>query len=437
MLNQDTNKPIRITREILKANIDHPQPDAQAREDRVPSGLRDLDHVIGGFQKGNLSIIAGSHAMGKTTLALNIAAHAALEKKKTVVLFSPSESREQIVQKLLCAQARISSHVLRKGSPHPEDTAKLEAATARLSAASIYLDAECLSPFPKIRAACRRLKKTSGLDMAILDDAHLLPGLIVKDRRKALIALSRALKDIAVELDIPVLAISHLSGAVDKRRGGEPKLSDLPMDAALAERASLVLLLHREEMYSQETEMESEPEQGRVEIIVARNRGGVYGAVPAFLSAHYGVFLDYTGRGLREAEGNPETLKSIEQFAREEALRLGHSSVRTEHLLLGLIRENGPAVRALEARGVNVAELALETERSIPDEDGRAAIARRIPLDARVRDVMVDALMVGVERTGRPELNSGDVLVALMSEGKSAVTTGVDEASMHKSNYGF
>ncbi len=258
----------------------------------VPTGFKDFDSITSGFQKTDLIILAGRPAMGKTALALSMLANAAIDYKKTIAFFSLEMGREQLVQRILCRQAQVNMHLLRTGRLPQRDFPKLSIAVGPISEAKVYIDDHPSLNILELRAKCRRLKAQQGLDMVMVDYLQLMQGAGRQENRQQEISqISRGLKGLAKELEIPVLALSQLSRAVEQRGGeGEPKLSDLRESGAIEQDADLVMFVYRDEIYNKEAE------KGKAKIILAKQRNGPTGEVPLTFVSDYASFMNYSGR---------------------------------------------------------------------------------------------------------------------------------------------
>jgi replicative DNA helicase len=239
----------------------------------VPTGFVDLDERTSGLQKGDLIIVAARPAMGKTSLCLNIAQHAALKAGETVGLFSLEMSKEQLVLRMLCADARVDAHRLRTGKLSEKDWTRLAKAYADLSQARIFIDDSATITPLEIRAKCRRLKAEHGLGLVIIDYLQLVqgPGRI-ENRQQEIAAISRSFKGLAKELRVPVIALSQLSRAPEARTEKRPQLSDLRESGAIEQDADIVMFIYREEEYKP-----SEENRGIAEVIIGKQRNGPTG----------------------------------------------------------------------------------------------------------------------------------------------------------------
>jgi replicative DNA helicase len=243
----------------------------------VPTGFRDLDTLTGGWQKSDLIIIAGRPSSGKTAFALSLAANAALHRSKptTVGIFSLEMSTRQLVMRLLCAEARVDAHAVRTGRLPEDDWKRLSLGAGRLAKANLFIDDTAGLGILELRAKARRLKAEHNVGMIIIDYLQLMQGpRNAENREKEISAISRSLKGLAKELDIPVIALSQLSRAVEGRTDKRPILSDLRESGAIEQDADLVAFVHRPEMYTDPKSDKMEEVQGRAEIIVGKQRNG-------------------------------------------------------------------------------------------------------------------------------------------------------------------
>jgi replicative DNA helicase len=253
----------------------------------VPSGFEKLDEMTSGFQKSDLVIIAARPSMGKTSLVLNMALHCGIEAKKTVGIFSLEMAKEQLFMRMLTSEARVDAHRFRGGFLGEQDYARLVDAFARLHDARVFIDDSPSVGILEMRAKARRLKLEHGLDMLVIDYLQLMQGRgRFENRQQELASISRSLKILAKELDVPILALSQLSRAPEARGDHRPQLSDLRESGALEQDADVVLFIFREEMYAQDGERRPEVE-GIAEIIVGKQRNGPTGVARlAFLKQY-------------------------------------------------------------------------------------------------------------------------------------------------------
>jgi replicative DNA helicase len=250
----------------------------------VPTGFSNLDHKTSGLQKSDLIIIAARPGMGKTALALNIARHAAVEANVAVLIFSLEMSRDQLTMRMLSSEARLDSARLRRGFVSQEDWMRLTEAAGTLSAAPIYIDDAANIGAMEIRAKARRSKIDKDIGLVIIDYLQLMQVHRTMERRDLEIAeISRSLKALAKEIEIPVVALSQLNRMLEQRSDKRPQLSDLRESGALEQDADVVAFIYRDELYNRR---EDNPNKGKAELILAKQRNGPTGTIPlAFLSA--------------------------------------------------------------------------------------------------------------------------------------------------------
>ncbi len=249
----------------------------------VPTGFMQLDELTTGFQPSELIIVAGRPSMGKTAFCMNIAQFAAMQHKIPVAIFSLEMSKSQIVQRMLCSEARIDTHALRRGIMPEEDWPKLSLAAGRLSAAPIFIDDSAgISPL-EIKAKARRLKAKYDLGLILIDYLQLIQtGLRIENRQQEISQISRSLKGLARELNIPVVAVSQLSRAVEQRSNQRPRLSDLRESGALEQDADVVVFIYREEYYKPKSS-----KKGIAEVMIGKQRNGPTGTIElAFLKEY-------------------------------------------------------------------------------------------------------------------------------------------------------
>ena len=241
----------------------------------VASGLIDLDEITSGFQKGDLVIIAGRPSMGKTALALSVMRNAAIDFKVPVGMFSLEMANHQLAQRLLCAEGRVDSHLVRTGKLPKNQWKNLSLAVGSLAEAEIYLDDTPAITVLELRAKARRLKAEKNLGLIIIDYLQLMQGpRNIESRQQEISNISRSLKALAKELDVPVIALSQLSRAVEQRSDHRPQLSDLRESCAIEQDAHVVIFLYRSWVYSREEE-----DKGKAQAIVAKQRNGPIGTV--------------------------------------------------------------------------------------------------------------------------------------------------------------
>jgi len=249
----------------------------------VPTGYNDLDNVLAGLQKSDLIILAARPSVGKTTLALDIARHVATKTKETVGIFSLEMSKEQLVDRLLCSEAGVDLWKLRTGrlsdKGEDNDFARIGDAMGVLSEAKIYIDDSANANVMEIRTKARRLQSEHGLGLIVIDYLQLMEGRNRENRVQEVSEISRNLKAIARELNIPVLALSQLSRSVEARDTHIPRLADLRESGSIEQDADVVLFIYREALYHQDVP----PDKAHIaEIIVAKHRNGPTGKVRLF-----------------------------------------------------------------------------------------------------------------------------------------------------------
>ena len=249
----------------------------------VPTGFANLDELTTGFQPSELIIVAGRPSMGKTAFCMNIAQFAAMQHKIPVAVFSLEMSKSQIVQRMLCSEARIDTHALRRGTMPEEDWPKLSMAAGRLSTAPIFIDDTAgISPL-EIKAKTRRLKAKHDLGLVLIDYLQLIQtGTKIENRQQEISQISRSLKGLARELNVPVVAVSQLSRAVEQRSDQRPRLSDLRESGALEQDADVVVFIYREEYYKPKSSR-----KGIAEVLISKQRNGPTGTIElAFLKEY-------------------------------------------------------------------------------------------------------------------------------------------------------
>jgi replicative DNA helicase len=255
----------------------------------VPTGFRDIDHLTTGFQPGNLVILASRPSMGKSGLALCMAANLAVRVETPVALFTLEMSKSEVTQRLMCSEAKVESQRLRSGKLAPDDWPRLTAACDRLSQAPIYVDDTGSVTMMEIRSKARRLKiREPGLGLIIVDYLQLMTsGASVENRVQEVSAISRSLKVLARDLDVPVLALSQLSRAVEQRHDKRPILSDLRESGSLEQDADLVFFIYRDEYYDPDSD-----QQGLAEVHLAKHRNGPTGMVKLSFLKRFAKFAD-------------------------------------------------------------------------------------------------------------------------------------------------
>jgi len=253
----------------------------------IPTGYIDFDIKTAGLQASDLIVVAGRPSMGKSAFALGIAEYAGVIEKVPVAIFSLEMSKEQLVQRMLCAHARVDAHKVRTGYLAASDWPRLTAAAGKLSEAPIFIDDSPAISVMELRAKARRLKMHQDIQLIILDYMQLMRGTDMRSesRQQEISEISRALKALARELNIPILAISQLSRAVEARTDHRPQLSDLRESGAIEQDADVVVLILREEYYKPSAE-----NQGIAEVIIAKQRNGPVGSMKLAFIKEYTRF---------------------------------------------------------------------------------------------------------------------------------------------------
>ena len=252
----------------------------------VPSGFQDLDNQISGFQKSDLIVLAARPSMGKTALALNLARNAAINNNMKIGFFSLEMSTQQLTERLLSSEAEISSHLVRIGKLPKRDWRKLSDAASTLSEANIYIDDSPGLNIMELRAKARQMKLDKDVDLILVDYLQLLHKQgKVESRQQEISYISRSLKALAKELDVPIIALSQLSRAPESRSDHRPIMSDLRESGAIEQDADVVMFIYRKYVYSK-----AEEDQGIGEIIVAKHRNGPTGVVKVSFIDKYAKF---------------------------------------------------------------------------------------------------------------------------------------------------
>jgi replicative DNA helicase len=251
----------------------------------IPSGYRQFDALTSGLQNSDLIILAARPSMGKTAFALNIARNVAIDENKQVAVFSLEMSKEQLSMRLLTAEARVNSERFKTGMIGEEDWQKVTEAAGIISDAPLFIDDSPNLTAMEIRAKSRRLKMDKGLSLIIIDYLQLMKGPSLKDRKDLEIAeISRSLKSLAKELNIPIIVLSQLNRMVEQRTDKRPLMSDLRESGAIEQDADIIAFIYRDEVYNKD---ENNPNKGKAEIIVAKNRNGAVGkAILTFIGKY-------------------------------------------------------------------------------------------------------------------------------------------------------
>jgi len=253
----------------------------------VPTGFKDLDNLLSGLQDSDLVVIAARPSMGKTAFALNIAHHAAVHHKTSIGFFSLEQSKDQLVDRLVASEANVDSWKLRTGNLANEDFERLSFAMGTLADASLYIDDQPNMTVMEVRTKARRLQAEHGLGLIVVDYLQLMQGRQTKDanRVQEISDISRGLKGLARELNVPVVALSQLSRAVEQRPNHQPVLSDLRESGSIEQDADVVMFLYREDYYNPDTE-----NKNIAKVIVRKHRNGPIGECDLFFIAEQTKF---------------------------------------------------------------------------------------------------------------------------------------------------
>ena len=258
----------------------------------ISTGFNYINNSTGGLHGGELIIIAGRPGMGKSSFAVNIAEHVAINDNVTVAIFNLEMSKSMIVNRIICSQALVDSQNVRRGEFQPEDWQQICSVIDKLSGAPIYIDDSSSITVSEIRAKCRRLKQTKNLGLVVIDYLQLMQSSKKTDNRQQEISeISRSLKILAKELDVPVIALSQLSRTSESRSDKRPMLSDLRESGAIEQDADLVMFLYRDDYYNKES-----AEKNIAEVIIAKQRSGSTGTIKLGWQGRYTKFvnIDYT-----------------------------------------------------------------------------------------------------------------------------------------------
>ena len=256
----------------------------------VPTGFIDLDYKTAGLHNSDLVLIAARPAMGKSAFALNLATNAAVKANVPVVLFSLEMSKEQMVNRILCSEAMVDSNKVRTGKIDDEDWIKLANTMGELSEAPIYIDDTPGISINEIRAKCRKLKLEKNIGMVVIDYLQLVQGSSKRSqgsREQEISEISRSLKILAKEINVPVIALSQLSRAPEQRPDHRPMLSDLRESGAIEQDADIVMFLYRDDYYNEDSE-----DKGLAEVILAKHRAGSTGTVKLVWLGNYTKFAN-------------------------------------------------------------------------------------------------------------------------------------------------
>ena len=260
---------------ILHDTFDHISNlhDREGRLTGISTGYYDLNDITSGLQKSELIVIAARPSMGKSSLVLNIAEHAGTKEKKPTLIFSMEMSAQQVAQNMLCSTAKIDAHLLRTGKLDDNQFSNLSLAMGDLSESEIFIDDTPGLGLLELRAKARRLKLQHNIQMIIVDYLQLMEGRKAENRQQEISGISRGLKALARELEVPVIAVSQLNRSVETREGHTPRMSDLRESGSIEQDADVIILLHREDYY------DPTKRPGEVDLNIAKQRNGPTGKV--------------------------------------------------------------------------------------------------------------------------------------------------------------
>jgi replicative DNA helicase len=260
----------------------------------IPTGFPALDRLTSGLQPSNLIIVAARPAVGKSTLGLDVARHASVRAGVPTVVFSLEMSRTELVQRLMCAECTVDMQRLRTGRMEESDWTRLTRSLGKLADAPLYIDDSPGTTMMEIRAKCRRLKQRHGLGLVVVDYLQLMqPSKRFENRQQEVSEISRSLKLLAKELEVPVIAISQLSRQTEARSDRRPMLSDLRESGALEQDSDVVLFIYRDELYDPES-----PRKGEADLILAKHRNGPTDTVTVTFQGQYSRFAPMAARSL-------------------------------------------------------------------------------------------------------------------------------------------
>lgn len=285
-------------RQVLMETYDRIEMLSQRKGDvtGIPSGYPDLDKMTSGFQRSDLIILAARPSVGKTAFALNVAQNVAARAGETVAIFSLEMSASQLVQRMICAEGNLDASKMRTGWLDDDDWQKLTMAIGTLAKAPIYIDDTPGITVQEIRAKCRRLQSEKGLGLVVIDYLQLIQGRGKENRQQEVSEISRTLKGIARELNVPIIALSQLSRSVEQRQDKRPMMSDIRESGSIEQDADIVAFLYRDDYYDKESD-----NKNVVEIIIAKQRNGPTGTVELAFLKEFNKFVSLDKRYRDEA----------------------------------------------------------------------------------------------------------------------------------------
>jgi replicative DNA helicase len=282
-----------VLKDVMESTVDEIEASGHRGEGMtgVPTGFYELDELTHGLHPGQMIVIAARPAVGKSTFALDFARSAAIKNNLSTVMFSLEMGRNEIAMRLLSAEATIGLQDLRKGTIKDEQWSKIATTMGRMNDAPLFIDDSPNMSLMEIRAKCRRLKQQHDLKLVILDYLQLMSsGKKVESRQQEVSEFSRALKLLAKELQVPVIALSQLNRGSEQRQDKRPMVSDLRESGSIEQDADMVILLHREDVYDKES-----PRAGEADILVAKHRNGPTKDIVVAFQGHYSRFANMAG----------------------------------------------------------------------------------------------------------------------------------------------
>jgi replicative DNA helicase len=280
-------------KDVMESTVDEIEASGHRGEGMtgVPTGFYELDELTHGLHPGQMIVIAARPAVGKSTFALDFARSAAIKNNLATVMFSLEMGRNEIAMRLLSAEATIGLQDLRKGTIKDEQWSKIATTMGRMNDAPLFIDDSPNMSLMEIRAKCRRLKQQHDLKLVILDYLQLMSsGKKVESRQQEVSEFSRALKLLAKELQVPVIALSQLNRGSEQRQDKRPMVSDLRESGSIEQDADMVILLHREDVYDKES-----PRAGEADILIAKHRNGPTKDIVVAFQGHYSRFANMAG----------------------------------------------------------------------------------------------------------------------------------------------
>jgi replicative DNA helicase len=279
-----------VLKDVMESTVDEIEASGHRGEGMtgVPTGFYELDELTHGLHPGQMIVIAARPAVGKSTFALDFARSAAIKNNLATVMFSLEMGRNEIAMRLLSAEATIGLQDLRKGTIKDEQWSKIATTMGRMNEAPLFIDDSPNMSLMEIRAKCRRLKQQHDLKLVILDYLQLMSsGKKVESRQQEVSEFSRALKLLAKELQVPVIALSQLNRGSEQRQDKRPMVSDLRESGSIEQDADMVILLHREDVYDKES-----PRAGEADILIAKHRNGPTKDIVVAFQGHYSRFAN-------------------------------------------------------------------------------------------------------------------------------------------------